>query len=95
MECEQIVFTGHAVRRMFERAVGRADVLEVLRSGEVIAEYPKDKPFPSRLILGSVGGRALHVVVAVDSSRRACHIVTVYDPDRDLWDSDLRSRRRS
>ena len=93
MECEQIVFTGHAVRRMFLRAIGRADVLEVLRSGEVIGDYPDDKPFPIRLLLGLVRGRALHVVVAVEADPRRCYIVTVYEPDADRWDAGFRRRR--
>ncbi len=93
MDCKQIVFTGHAARRMFQRAIGRADVLEVLRSGEVVAEYPDDKPFPSRLLLGLVRGRALHVVVAVEADLRRCYIVTVYEPDADRWDAGLRRRR--
>ncbi len=52
MDCQQVVFSGHAIQRMFERAVGRDDVLAVIAQGETIAEYADDKPYPSRLLLG-------------------------------------------
>ena len=47
-----LVFRIHAIQRMFERSVTRADVREVLATGEVIEQYPDDTPYPSRLILG-------------------------------------------
>jgi hypothetical protein len=47
MECERVVFSGHAVQRMFQRGIGRHAVLEVIAAGEAIAEYPDDTPNPS------------------------------------------------
>jgi len=32
------MFSGHALRRMFERQIGKDDVLAVIRSGEVIED---------------------------------------------------------
>ena len=93
MRCDQIVFSGHAVRRMFERRIGRGEVSAAVASGDVIAEYPDDVPFPSVLLLATVSGRALHIVVAEDASIRTCYIVTVYPPDPELWNPDLRTRR--
>ena len=61
-----MVFSGHAVRRMFEWSVQRDEVVKVLQNGDVIAEYPEDKPLPSFLLLGFIAGRALHVVAALD-----------------------------
>jgi hypothetical protein len=55
MNCTRVVFTGHAIQRMFERAISRDDVLAVIEQGEAIAEYTDDKPHPSRLLLGFVG----------------------------------------
>lgn len=52
MECERIVFSGHALRRMFERGVTVADVTNVLNNGEAITGYPNDLPFASALMLG-------------------------------------------
>ncbi|MHB1416006.1 MAG: DUF4258 domain-containing protein [Chloroflexota bacterium] len=94
MEFERLVFSGHAVQRMFERGIQVDDVRAVLATGEVIAEYPDDRPYPSRLILGWVGERPLHVVAALDSTSGACYVVTVYVPDPGQWSADYRTRRR-
>ena len=47
MECTEIVFSGHAIRRIFERGLGQDAILKAMRTGEVIAEYPDDSPHPS------------------------------------------------
>jgi hypothetical protein len=93
MHFKKILFSGHAVRRMFERVIGQPEIVEVIRSGEVIAEYPDDEPLPSFLILGFVRGRALHVVAAVEADAETCYIIAAYDPDPDLWEDDFKTRR--
>ena len=93
MDCEKILFSGHAVRRMFDRSISPLDVVEVIRAGEIITDYLEDKPFPSYLLLGFIRGRPLHVVVAVEDQAGKCYIVTAYDPDPDLWEPDFRTRR--
>ncbi len=93
--CDQIQFTGHAIRRMFERAINIAEMKRVIQTGEIIADYPNDQPFPSRLMLGFVADRPLHVVVSVEQQSGTCYIITAYDPDPELWDADLKARRFS
>jgi len=90
----EIFFSGHAVRRMFERRIGKDDVLQVILHGEVISDYPEDDPHPSRLMLGFAGERALHAVVAVEGEGERLHVVTVYDPDPDLWEPDFKRRKK-
>jgi hypothetical protein len=80
---------------MFERSIAKSDVMEVLKSGEVIAEYPDDRLHPSRLMLGYISGRPLHVVVAIEDQSQTGFVITAYDPDPDLWDTDFRKRRPS
>lgn len=94
MECTEIVFSGHAIRRIFERALGRDAILEVMRTGEVIAEYLDDSPHPSYLLLGFVAGKPVHVVVAREAESRRCFVVTAYRPDPSLWSDDFRMRRQ-
>jgi len=93
MECERVVFSGHAVQRMFQRGIGRDAVLAVIAQGEIVAAYADDKPYPSRLLLGFVGARPLHVVVALDESMGACIIVTAYEPAIGQWGADFRTRK--
>jgi hypothetical protein len=69
MDCKRVLFSGHPIQRMFERGIGREDVLAVITDGERISEYPDDKPFPSRLLLGTANSEPLHVVVAFDLSK--------------------------
>lgn len=94
MDCVSVTFSGHALRRMFERSIQRDAVLHVVQSGEPITEYPDDHPYPSSLLLGFVTGEPLHVVVARDAASGECFVVTVYQPRSDLWSDDFRTRRR-
>jgi hypothetical protein len=78
---------------MFERGMNIEDVKHVLDTGEIIREYPDDAPYPSRLILGFVGERPLHVVVAENSEDRETIVITVYEPDIDKWKDGFRGRK--
>lgn len=64
-----------------------------IATGETIADYPDDKPYPSRLIVAFIKGRPVHVVVAKDPVTDICRVVTVYQPDPVLWNEDFRMRR--
>ena len=85
----------HALERMAEREIRRADVLEVLRSGELIEEYPEDRPFPSGLFFGRTGTRPIHVVVALDGARERAFVITVYEPDLEHFEPDFKTRRKA
>ncbi|MGO8787464.1 MAG: DUF4258 domain-containing protein [Terriglobia bacterium] len=89
----KLVFRVHALQRMFERQISPADVSAVIGSGETIEDYPQDKPYPSRLVLGWRGGRPLHVVVAHNLSDNELIVITVYGPDAGLWDHNFRRRK--
>jgi hypothetical protein len=65
--CKENIFSGHAVQRMFDRGLKVSEVQFIIKSGEIIASYPDDRPLPSFLFLGWVRERPLHVVVAVDA----------------------------
>jgi Domain of unknown function (DUF4258) len=78
---------------MFERSISRDEAISALASGEVIVSYPEDVPFPSCLMLATVNGRILHLVVAEERENRTCHVVTMYEPDPELWNPDFKTRR--
>jgi hypothetical protein len=94
MEIDVLIFTRHAVEQMFRRRIAAEDVRIVVRTGELIADYPDDQPYPSRLILGHVGGRPLHVVLAWEAETKTGYVVTAYEPDLDLWEPGFRARRK-
>ena len=90
----RLIFRVHAIQRMFERAISETDVRSVLQVGETIAEYADDLPYPSRLIFARVDGRPIHVLAAYDAPNAVTIIITVYEPDPALWQSDFRKRKK-
>ncbi len=78
---------------MFERAISKDDVVTVVTSGEIIATYPEDTPFPSCLMLNFLKDRAVHVVVSMSPREGICYIITAYPPDLIVWNSDFKTRR--
>ena len=83
----------HSLERMLERGISRTEVLQAVSDGEVVEEYPEDRPFPSYLFM-NVDQQPLHVVAATDPSAQVCHIITVYRPDTEHFGDDLKTRRR-
>ncbi len=62
--------------------------------GEVIEEYPHDRPYPSCLIYGdSFSGEPIHSVWAYNSDNSWAVLITVYIPDPSRW-IDWRTRRK-
>lgn len=62
------------------------EVYEAVCSGEVIEEYPEDKLYPSVLIYGrTTSDRPLHIVCAYDIEEDLSIVITVYQPNPDLW----------
>lgn len=89
----ELIFTGHAVNQLFERGIRRQDVRAAFDNGEVITEYPDDKPLPSQLRLFFIEERPLHVVFALDAEKRRAYVVTAYWPDPARWQPDFKRRR--
>ena len=90
----KIIYRVHAVRRMFERGIAEEDVQKALETGEEIAAYPDDQPYPSKLMLGWSAHRPLHVVAADNSKDDEIIVITVYEPDPALWEDGFRRRRQ-
>ncbi len=77
---------------MFERDIGKNEVVSALAGGEIILEYPDDAPYPSKLILAYSDAGVLHVLAAQDE-QNTCYVVTCYRPDSNLWMDDFKKRR--
>lgn len=93
MPGNRLVFRVHAIQRMFERGISVEDVREVLKSGEVIEDYPTDFPYPSRLMLGWRETTPIHVVAAENQGAQETIIVTAYEPDPKQWERDFKRRK--
>jgi len=90
----RLVFRVPAITRMFARGISAEEVRETLEGGETIERYPDDTPYPSRLVLGWPAGRPVHVVAADNVQQNEIIVVTVYEPDPDVWEADLRRRKQ-
>jgi len=76
----KVVLRLHAEHRMFARSIKTTDVEAVLSGGETIENYPSDTPYPSRLVLGWVRGRPLHVVAAENQKDGETIVITALNP---------------
>ena len=83
----------HALERMMKRGISREIVKQVLLEGEIIEDYPDDKPFSTALFLGWFQRNPLHVVTALDSRSGYCFVITVYRPDLTHFETDYKTRR--
>ena len=91
--CSAVRFSGHALRRMFERSLSTEEVIFTIQTGEPITGYPDDKPYPSELRLGWASGRPVHVVVAQNQGNNQCYVITAYVPSLEVWSDDFKTRR--
>ena len=83
----------HAIDRMIERRISDEVIHHVLRAGETIENYPDDRPYPSRLVLGFFNERPVHIVVADNNEDGETIVITVYEPDPELWENNFRRRK--
>jgi Domain of unknown function (DUF4258) len=94
IEAGQFEFSKHAVDQSIIRRISVKETQELFADAEVIEDYPENKYGPSCLILGKTReGRPLHIQCSYPS-RPLIKIITLYEPDPDLW-IDFKIRRTS
>lgn len=90
---QKIRWKAHALERMVMRGITKADVLHCIELGKIIEDYPESRAFPSCLIFGiDLEDRVLHVVAGIADDM--AHIITVYFPDEEHFESDLITRKK-
>jgi hypothetical protein len=93
---DKVLYTQHARREMRYEPFGRIleqEVFQAIIAGEMIETYPQDTPYPSCLILGFTNqDRAIHAVCAHEPELDQVIVITVYEPDPELW-VDYRRRK--
>ncbi len=60
---------------------------------EILEAYPQDKYLPSFLVRGESEECVFHAHIATDVEGENIRIVTMYAPDPNEWDVELRVRR--
>jgi hypothetical protein len=89
---KKIVWTEHSAIRFRERKIRHSDLIECIKNGEIIEQYPEDTPYPSCLISGTcLNGKSLHTVIGLNKDILCC-VVTAYRPDLEKWETDYKTR---
>lgn len=77
--------TRHGLKRLVERNIRRAEIIETGNNAVITEDYPNDKYSPSSLIFGlTINNRPLHLQVSRMDSK-ILTIITIYEPDPQKW----------
>ena len=94
MRRNRIRITDHADEEAQADRLAFDEIFYSVLRGEIIEEYPADKPYPSCLIYGdSFSGEPIHSVWAYNAETKWAVLVTVYRPDPGRWVA-WRTRRK-
>ena len=89
----RIRITDHADEEAQVDHLSFDEIFTSVLQGEIIENYPDDKPYPSCLIYGKTFSReAVHSVWAYHQETRWAVLITLYLPDPARW-LDWRTRR--
>ena len=66
-----------------------------MQTYEIIEQYPKDKYFPSYLVLSEFQGDVFHILFAMDVEGDNIRIVAAYRPNTEEWEDSFRIRRHA
>ena len=91
---DRVRITDHADEEAENDRLTFDEVYFSVLHGDVIEDYPSDRPYPSCLVHGlTFAGDPVHSVWAYNELTRWAVLITVYRPDPDRW-IDWRERRR-
>ncbi|MCP4666794.1 MAG: DUF4258 domain-containing protein [Deltaproteobacteria bacterium] len=82
----QVRITDHADEEAFDAGLTLEQIYFSVMHGEIIEDYPHDKPYPSCLIMGmNFVGEPIHSVWAYNAENQWAVLITVYRPDPERW----------
>lgn len=89
----RIRITDHADEEAQADQLSFDEVFVSVFQGEIIEDYPTDRPYPSCLVYGETFSRdPVHSVWAYNQENQWAVLITVYRPDPERW-IDFRTRR--
>ncbi len=93
---DRVRITDHAYEEAQADNLSFDEIFFSVLQGEVIEEYPKDKPYPSCLIYGdNFKGEPVHSVWAYNKETQWAVLITVYRPDPNRWIAWRKRRPRN
>lgn len=95
IRAKRIRITDHADEEAQADRLKYEEIYFSVLNGEIIEDYPKDKPYPSCLIYGQTfAGEPVHSVWAYNQKSKWVVLITVYRPDPKRWiDYKIRKRK--
>lgn len=91
---KRLRITAHAHKEAAEDQLKFKEIYQSVEDGQMIEDYPGDKPYPSCLIFGTtMNGKPIHSVWAYNVETQYAVLITVYHPDPERW-IDFRERRK-
>src|SRR3712207_5353904 len=86
IEGQRVRITDHAYDEAGADGLTFPEVFHSVLHGEVIEDYPGDRPYPSCLVYGPAStGNPVHSVWAYNELNGWAVLVTVYRPDPNRW----------
>ena len=78
--------TDHADEEAFNDSLTYEEIYLSVIQGNIIEDYPNDKPYPSGLIMGmNFSNEPIHSVWAYNLENQWAVLITVYRPDPERW----------
>ncbi len=82
----RVRITDHADEEADDDGLHLVEIYYSVEHGEIIEDYPTDRPYPSCLIFGlGPSGDPIHSVWAYNAKNGWAVLVTVYRPDPNRW----------
>ncbi|MDD5673919.1 MAG: DUF4258 domain-containing protein [Chitinivibrionales bacterium] len=86
IESNKIKITEHADEEAVDDQLTLSEILYSVENGEIIEDYPTDKPYPSCLVFGKNEQKnPIHSVWAYNNANGWAVLITVYRPDPIRW----------
>lgn len=83
---EKVSFTNHSKDEADNDNLRFSQIFNSVMNGDVIEDYPADKPYPSCLIYGRTeSGDPVHSVWGYNKESGFVVLITVYKPDPERW----------
>ena len=86
IDAQNYRITHHADEEARDDGLDFEEIFYSVHNGEMIENYPEDRPYPSCLIYGTnADGEPVHSVWAYVETSQQAILVTVYRPDPVRW----------
>lgn len=94
IEADRVRISDHADEEAQADQLILSEIVFSVHNGEIIEDYPTDRPYPSCLVYGrTMHDEPVHSVWAYNVVNQWAVLITVYRPDPNLW-IEWRQRRR-